>query len=360
MKCNHIVFLLPNSGSKPVGGVKVVLEYANRLVDDGYEVDVVYSAFSPFNIWDIKHRLVYLLQFFMWSVSKSWLPRWMRVDGRVRQRFVWSHGHLRYPHDAKFVATSVDTAVELDKYEVPDNNKFYFIQDFENWFASSDFVYETYHYPMKKIVVSQWLKEAVESCGEKACVVCNGFDFHKFHMTIPPSERDKYQIAFMYHTDKRKGIDTAFKAFALVSQRHPMVHLAVFGAMLPNREFPLKATFSHSPNPEKFLELYNTSSIYVGASETEGWGLTIGEAMQCGCAVACTDNSGYLEMAHDGDTALVSPVGDAKALADNICRLIEDDTLRNNIAFRGNEYIQQFDIEKSYDKFKHILQRQAD
>ena len=43
-----------------------------------------------------------------------------------------------------------------------------------------------------------------------------------------------------------------------------------------------------------------------------------------------------------------------------ICRLIENDELRNDIALRGNEYIQQFDIEKSYDKFKHILQRQAD
>ena len=88
MNINHIVFLLPNSGSRPVGGVKIVLDYANRLVDDGFSVDVVYSAFSPFNIWDIKHRLVYMLQFLAWSVSRSWLPRWMRVDGRVRQRLV--------------------------------------------------------------------------------------------------------------------------------------------------------------------------------------------------------------------------------------------------------------------------------
>ena len=121
-----------------VVGVKIVLDYANRLVDDGFSVDVVYSAFSPFNIWDIKHRLVYMLQFLAWSVSRSWLPRWMRVDGRVRQRLVWSHGHFRYPHDAIFIATSVDTAVELNKYKIPDDNKFYFIQDFENWFVSSD------------------------------------------------------------------------------------------------------------------------------------------------------------------------------------------------------------------------------
>ena len=77
--------------------------------------------------------------------------------------------------------------------------------------------------------------------------------------------------------------------------------------------------------------------------------------MQCGCAVACTDNKGYLEMATDGFTALVSPVGDARKLADNIVRLATDDTLRHSIARQGNAFIQGLDIEVSYRKFKCAL-----
>ena len=77
--------------------------------------------------------------------------------------------------------------------------------------------------------------------------------------------------------------------------------------------------------------------------------------MQCGCAVACTDNKGYLEMAKDGVTALVSPVKDYKALAENIIKLIEDDQLRHTIAQNGNEFIHEFDIEKSYLKIKSFL-----
>ena len=77
--------------------------------------------------------------------------------------------------------------------------------------------------------------------------------------------------------------------------------------------------------------------------------------MQCGCAVACTDNKGYLEMAVDGDTALVSPVGNAQALANNIIRLATDNALRYELSRHGNEFIQRFDIEESYRNFRNAL-----
>ena len=101
--------------------------------------------------------------------------------------------------------------------------------------------------------------------------------------------------------------------------------------------------------------MYNDSAIYVGPSCVEGWGLTIGEAMICGCAVACTNNKGYLEMAKNDETALVSPVGDEEALANNILRLIEDEELRYKIASNAKLFIRQFDIDEMYQKFKRCL-----
>ena len=83
--------------------------------------------------------------------------------------------------------------------------------------------------------------------------------------------------------------------------------------------------------------------------------MPIGEAMICGAAVACTDNKGYLEMAKDGETALVSPIKDSKALAENIIRLINDDELRHRIAANGNRFIQRFTWDESYAKLKSIL-----
>lgn len=99
-------------------------------------------------------------------------------------------------------------------------------------------------------------------------------------------------------------------------------------------------------------EIYNTSAIYVGASYSEGFCLTPPESMMCGCAVACTDIGGYKTVCIDGITALLSPVGDFRLLADNIIRLIENDKLRYNIANNGYDYVQQFTWEKAYNKFR--------
>ena len=60
-------------------------------------------------------------------------------------------------------------------------------------------------------------------------------------------------------------------------------------------------------------------------------------------------------MAQDGVNALVSPVGEAEALAMNIIKLIEDDQLRYRLANAGYELIQNFDIEKSIEKFEQAL-----
>ena len=60
-------------------------------------------------------------------------------------------------------------------------------------------------------------------------------------------------------------------------------------------------------------------------------------------------------MARHGETALTSPVGDAEALADNIISFIENDELRIRIALAGKNFIQSFDINKSYESFKDVI-----
>ena len=77
--------------------------------------------------------------------------------------------------------------------------------------------------------------------------------------------------------------------------------------------------------------------------------------MICGAAIACTDNLGYREMAIDHKTALLSPIRDAEALAENIIYLIEHNDERYRIADAGNKYIKQFTWESAYKKFATVL-----
>ena len=129
----------------------------------------------------------------------------------------------------------------------------------------------------------------------------------------------------------------------------------MFGVYDTEEKMPEWIDFHKSPTHEEHLAINNESSIYLASSVTEGWGLTIGEAMMCGQAVVCTAAEGFLEMAVNEENALVSPVRNSEMLANNIIRLIEDDDLRVKIARQGLDDIKKFTVDKSYAKFKEIV-----
>ena len=159
----------------------------------------------------------------------------------------------------------------------------------------------------------------------------------------------------LYHTIELKGAKYGLEALEIVKKEIPQLKANLFGTPPAPPSLPEWITYYQLPNREKINNLYNEGAIFIGCSNSEGWGLPIGEAMICGAAVACTNNKGYLEMAKDGETALVSPIKNAPALANNIIRLIKDDELRHRIARNGNEFIKQFKWDDSYKKLKETL-----
>ena len=143
----------------------------------------------------------------------------------------------------------------------------------------------------------------------------------------------------MYHTQELKGCDDGFEALNLVKRKYPDLKVSLFGVYPTPENLPDWITYYRQPDKETFNNIYNSAAIFIATSWSEGWGLVVGEAMMCGCAVACTDNNGYKEMAIDGTTALLSPIKNPTALAQNFIRLIENDPLRLELSERGNEYI---------------------
>ena len=351
-----IVFWLPRACMEPAGGFKIVFEYANRLAKDGFPVEIIYPMVHYGARYDWKHAIVYRLIFLWRLIFRTYRPtKWFRIEDSIQQRWLWKLENYQLKESAVIVASAIETAYSLQNYQSKFlEDKFNFIQGFENWSFTDEQVIQSYHFPIKKIVISTWLKDIVNSCGEKSVFIPNGFDFTFFNVKNPITDRNEYEVICMYHTSALKDFSTASKAFDIVKEKHPQLHVTLFG-VFDKPDLPVWYDYYQRPEKELFNKLYNNAAIYVGSSQVEGWGLTVGEAMQCGCAVACTDNKGYLEMAKDGETALVSPTKDSQALAKNIIRLIEDDQLRCTIAMNGNKFIHEFDIEKSYLKLKKFL-----
>ena len=77
--------------------------------------------------------------------------------------------------------------------------------------------------------------------------------------------------------------------------------------------------------------------------------------MQCGAALAGTDIPGTAMYAIHGQTALLSPVKNPQAMADNILRLRRDEELRLRLAEAGHALIQQFTWSKAGHALEDIL-----
>lgn len=350
-----ISFLLPGAISTPGGGYKIILEHANNLAHKGHLVTIE----CPVKI-DVKKNLLKDLNYLRLYYKRKYrigysCDSWFALHPNVKVRWIWSLDFKNVAPADIYIATEVRTSIYLNTYPVDYSKKFYFIQDYENWFVTDEVVKSTYRFPMAKMAITNWLIDIVKKESQRCVLTPNGFNTNKFYITEPIADRDKYTISMLYHWQERKDIPTAIAALKIVKEKFPQLKVLVFGE-LPAPQLPEWFVYYRKPNDEAHLALNNQAAIYVGSSKIEGFGLTVGEAMLCGQAVACTDNLGYQEMAKHEQTALLSPVGDPQALASNIIRLIEDDPLRFRLAQAGYDYIHaHFSWEKAHEAFNHVL-----
>ncbi|MFR9510873.1 MAG: glycosyltransferase family 4 protein [Rikenellaceae bacterium] len=353
-----ITFLLPGGAGRVVGGIKVILEHANRLVADGYSVYVVLPTTLCWGESSLKERYRAIVRTLSALVApqRHYPHRWFEVDNRVHFVVVPSLSEWCVPSSDIYVATSVETAEYLAMYRNVDrHHKLYYIQAYEDWNVGEERLLRSYSLPLRKVTIAEWLKEIVEFTGNRAEIIENGFNFDEFRTIVPPERRSRGSVAMLYHILPVKGCADGIEALKLVKQLYPQLRAQLFGVVTPREPLPEWMEFYHAPTVAQLVDIYNSSSVFLATSHHEGWGLTVGEAMICSAAVVCTSCGGYRQMAEDGITALVAPIKSPKALADHVMRLIEDDQLRWDIARRGNRNIERFTWEVAYFKFRSII-----
>lgn len=96
--------------------------------------------------------------------------------------------------------------------------------------------------------------------------------------------------------------------------------------------------------------------VFVSASEREGFGLALLEAMAFGLPCVAAEAGGNREVVRDGINALVVPAGSADALADAIARMFGDPEARVRMGKSGRRIAEEeFDIEKSMARVKSAI-----
>lgn len=364
-KIDNIYFLLPgmeineNRECAPIGGYKVIYEYANYLASDGHNVIIAYSHARCHyeKLW----MYVYSFVGFYYRKFKGQLRggTYFSFNKNVHKLFCYrfSSPWLNIKQNDIVFATAYETACELNKIKTLSNDrKFYFIQDYEIWADTKENIAASYRFGMHNIAIAPWLKDKVQQAGGQATYIPNGFNFEEFQLTQTIEKRDKYHVVMLNHVLDHKRCIDSWKALDIVKKQIPELHVTMFGAYNPPTDMPSWYTYHRNPTRKELNDIYNSGAIYIAASDFEGFGLTVGEAMICGCAVACTNNGGFLCMAKDKETALVSNIYDVESLAKNVCLLIKDDKLRCNIATKGHENIMKFTWDASFKKLKQLLQ----
>lgn len=349
----NICFVLPGFSRHPSGGYKMVFEYANRLVNENCNVTILFlndESFSRYHIPRIAKRALS-------NLFTQLEPRWFHLDARIKKVSNLEKNYkdkIGRDLDAVF-ATSAEKTVKEVNENLLAKKKFYFIQDYENWHVSNDFVDKTFKLGFNNIVISKWLKDKVDkiSCKEST-LIPNAIDTDIYKEYKKITDRRQHTIALLYHEEKHKGLANAFKVLKIVKEKYPDLKVEMFGQFnRPN--VPDWIKYYKNANTKQTVKIYNNCQVFLCSTIEEGFGLTGLEAMSCGACLVSTDYKGVHEYGIDDFNSLLSPVGDIQKQVNNVIRVFEDVKLQKYISNNGKKTAQNYSWDSAMDKFNKEL-----
>ena len=345
-----ITFLVPFKGI--AGGLRVVTCYGNALIRRGHRVTVVYP----------KRELAFR----------------ERLRRKVRRTIHNERDHLDafcgtlieapkiaqeyLPHSDCIIATAFQTAQIAAELPERCGRKFYLIQGYEKVFAKEgEDVDATFRLPLKKIVISSWLKELVEALSgeDNIPVIPNGRDFFLSCFSGEGINRT-HDVGLLYSTVPLKRTDIALEALTILRKRHPGLKIAMFGSENPDLvqypDFPFHdVRFQRTPTQENIRRTYLDTKVWMTASSTEGFCLPALEAISLGCPIVSSDNKGIRDIISDGVEGYIVDVGDPQTIADRVLHILEDRERLTRMSAAALRRADAFSWEYSADKLEDVL-----
>lgn len=346
-----VSFVLPGFSRKPVGGYKIAFEYANRLVKHGYDVELIFINNNSLK----RQKLPHILRKQLLFCATQYEPTWFKLDKRIKKiSYLDSRFSKKIKTDVA-IATAVETAYPTKRICVA-NKKYYFIQDFEDWNVSKDYLYSTYKLGFKNIVIAKWLKDIVDKYSLQPSVyIRNPLDITQYRVFNPIENRNKYTIGMLYHSGSYKGSAKTFESLCRLKDRFSELKIIMFGTCDPPKDLPEWVTYYKNASQERTVKIYNNINIFVCGTIKEGFGLTGLEAMACGATLVTTDYEGAKEYAINGINSLTVPVKDWKNLREKVAYLMTNNDVRMKLANKGIETARNFSWKKAYSEFVNAV-----
>lgn len=215
--------------------------------------------------------------------------------------------------------------------------------------------------------VSQSLFDLVAGMGvdrSRLSVISMGVDARKIFISNPKISNRK-NLLFVGRLVKSKGLDILLKAMTLIIPHYPEQQLIIVGdgverSNLEKLTYQLSisknVTFVGAKSHCVLPEFYQEALIFISPSLAEGFGLTLIEAMACGCAVIASDLPAAQDIIEHEKTGLVFEVKNVELLAKSILSLLIDKALCDRLIENGQDKVLvNFDWSLIVTKYQNIF-----
>jgi len=339
------------------GGLRDIVEYANRLAQRGHEVTLVTpgGTVDP----DMKAELDPALRLLVTPVVYR--------DGMSKAGLA----HLSYsmartaPRSDIILSTHTPTVVAgyIATHIMRKGRPAWFYQDYTSMFAGrpveSWLMARALRWHKAAFVISAWAGNEIRAQGpEKIVVTGVGISHAEVMKPVPLEERQfgpTVRIMTLADMRPRKGMGDFLEAMAIVATRVPNLHLVIVSKDPCTIETDIPYTFIHRPSRTELAHLFQTSNLFVLASRWESLGLPPLEAMACATPVVLADSGGVRDYAINEENCLLTPVQNAPALADAVVRVLQDPALARRLSHAGPAVAARYDWEWLTDRFEQQL-----
>ena len=188
------------------------------------------------------------------------------------------------------------------------------------------------------VAPSGYLVDVFREFGLGAMVVPNLVDLSQFRFRERKPLRPHLVCTRGFH--EYYSIDVVVKAFAEVKREYPAARLDLVGGGPLEGEIrrlvaDLKlndVNFTGVASRQDIGKYYDEADIFINASWLDNMPVSVIEAFGCGTPVVTTSPESMPYLVENESTGLLSPVGDEKALAANVIRLLREPELATKVA----------------------------
>jgi glycosyltransferase involved in cell wall biosynthesis len=338
--------------NNPVGGLKIMYEYANRLAEKGHTIRIMHfrKRFQRYS------SFMYPIARTLKEIENALFGRWFKFNKKCKLAYIRYVNDDTMPDADVVIYTWWSLGFFVEKLSPSKGVKINLIQDYETWTGGTDELHRSYDLPnVHNIVIAGYLKKIVSQYTNKpAFLLNNAIDTAVFKVMTPIAVRDPKTVCMLYHEEPRKGTVYGLQALELIQKEIPGFKAILFGVYKKPAQLP--SCVEYHRKPKNLSALYNCAAIYFTNSLQEGWALPPAEGMACGCALVCTDIGGHHSYANHGNAILVAPEC-PEEMASAVIDLIKNDEKRTRLAEEGNRSIQQFSWEYAVNQLEKYIRQ---